>query len=329
MADLSLYYRPLISFTKSLPDLEFLSSDILIFDSKLKPELDSLINRFKHKLEIISGEKTKDVSELSPIISWVNSLSLVKPRFFALGGGSIGDLTGFIASIYKRGCPLISIPTTWLSAIDSAHGGKNALNADGVKNNVGTYYAPEEIHISQAILKQLPPEFEKDAWSELIKIAIIDSESLFNRFCAPNLDIWDVLPDAIEAKYKVVALDPCEKLGRRRVLNLGHTLGHALEAKLGLSHGKSIGYGLRFALNLSQKMGFLENELFVPRIPSLSELIATLKISPNLTQQLEHDKKNEGDFCNFVFVRKPGDVFTHPILISALKHEIFNLIDQS
>ena len=94
-------------------------------------------------------------------------------KLVSFGGGSIGDLSGFVASIYKRGVPLIHIPTTWLSALDSAHGGKNALNFSKVKNLVGTYYFPEQVYIVKEILNQLPEEREREAYGEVLKMAIV------------------------------------------------------------------------------------------------------------------------------------------------------------
>jgi 3-dehydroquinate synthetase len=319
-----------VYFTDSLPEFQPQDHDILIYDANLFEKLHSFILNFRHRLEIQSGETSKDISRLPEIISWINAQSIARPRFFALGGGSIGDLTGFIASIYKRGCPFVIMPTTWLSAMDSSHGGKNALNANGIKNSVGTFYNPEAIYISRAILEQLPPNFELDAWSELIKIGLIDSDELFLKFCNPDTPLWDLLPKAIDAKYKIVSQDPYEKKGIRRLLNLGHTLGHALESVLGFSHGKSVGYGLQFALHLSKKFGYLQSDLKIPKIPSFNELSQVLKASPpDILKNLKQDKKNEGSYCHFIFIRKPGDVFSSPILVTDLQKEILAIRNSS
>lgn len=323
MAEPMRRHPPVIKFVTSLPVIATQPHDILIYDKILVNGLKDFIGQFPNQIGLPSGEATKDLQKLVPILDQVVGFNTVtRPRFFALGGGSIGDLVGFIASIYKRGSDYISIPTTWLSAIDSAHGGKTALNVGGIKNVIGSFYEPDTIFIVQDILEQLPPELKVDAWSELIKIGLIDSEKLYLELCSHTDSIWSVLPQAIEAKYQTVRLDPFETNGIRRKLNLGHTLGHALESGLGLSHGKSVGFGIRFALYLSQKYNYLEQAIEVPGIPSLDQLIELLKHAPDLRPYLEQDKKNEGHQCHFVFIRKPGDVFTEAILIPQLLDEL-------
>jgi 3-dehydroquinate synthase len=361
-------------FSETLPSLEIQEQDLLFFDKYMEILVPDFVRQFPYRFPLTSGEETKTLKFLEQSLEWITSLShITKPRFIALGGGSIGDCVGFVSSVYKRGCPFIQIPSTWLAALDAAHGGKNALNFKKIKNLLGSFHQAESIYISRALLEaskksskesskekcpsldsslsfslksslesssrpyrdssfiplptlsRLPTlSTEFDARSELVKIALIDSISLFEDVCNPSYSLWDLLPKAIEAKYKIVVQDPLEKTGLRRVLNLGHTLGHALEASLGLSHGVSVGFGLRFSLYLSEKMGILDNPLSVPFIPSLHELRNLLQSYPslNLESFLKADKKNEDLFCHFVLVQGPGKVFTQKILISHLQEEL-------
>jgi len=314
---------PQIFYSNLIPNFEIQSDDILIFDQKLSSFYSDFIAQFPLKFGVSGGEANKEFSVANELIKWtVQNARIARPRFIAFGGGSVGDLVGFVASIYKRGSPYISIPSTWLSAIDSAHGGKTALNVAGVKNVVGTFYPPQSIYLSKIILESLPKEFEFDCWSELIKIGLIDSETLFQELLTDNLETWKILPKAIEAKYRIVKLDPYEQNGQRRVLNLGHTIGHVIEAGTSLSHGKSIGYGLQFALYLSQKYGYLQKPLKIPKLPSLEELKSVLRQISNTRELLNQDKKNVGHDCYFVFVKKPGDVVTAKISLAQLHDEI-------
>jgi 3-dehydroquinate synthetase len=317
-----------IYYSNQLPDLEIQSDDILVFDQNLSTLYSEFIAQFPNKYPIIAGEVCKEFSVANALITWtVQQAKTSRPRFISFGGGSVSDLVGFVASIYKRGSPYICIPTTWLSAIDSAHGGKTALNVAGIKNVIGTFYQPQSIYISKIILQSLPKELEQDSWSELIKIGLIDSELLFQELLADDVEIWEILPKAIEAKYRIVRLDPYEQNGTRRLLNLGHTLGHVIESATGLSHGKSIAYGLQFALYLSQKYGYLKKPLHIPRLPNLEELKALLRNIPNAYELLNQDKKNVGSDCYFVFVQKPGAVVTAKIPIAQIYDEIKQLCE--
>ena len=159
----------------------------------------------------------------------------------------MGDLTGFISSIYKRGVSLIHVPTTWLAALDSAHGGKNALNVSGIKNVVGTYYFSKAVFIVEEILQTLPLKQKHLAFGELLKIALIDGGELYRSLKQnPNWQksLWKVfLKKGIAAKMKIIRKDPFEKKSIRSVLNFGHTVGHILENSVCSSPWTS-GYGV-------------------------------------------------------------------------------------
>lgn len=290
---------------------------LLIYDLHLESTYSSFINLFPNKIGLPAGELTKDLTSLIPLADSINSFKLTQnPHFVAFGGGSICDLTGFIASIWKRGCSLSLIPSTWLSVIDSSHGGKNAVNVRGVKNQVGTFYFPDQIFIVTELLKDQPFERLSEAWSEIVKVALIDSQELFTKILEPNYDPIANIKDIIAAKVKIVEQDPFEQLGIRRVLNLGHTLGHIIEAQLSMNHGLAIGYGLRFSIEWSRYRNYLIQDLEIPGIPSLNELQNIIQNLNDPEMLLRQDKKNDSLGLNFVFIREPGKVFTESVGIS-------------
>jgi 3-dehydroquinate synthase len=247
---------------------------ILIFDQRLMsviPGFQLWTAEYSHRFAVSSGESLKSLetfhSVLTKVHKKVGELANAKWTVLAIGGGSVGDFAGFFASVYKRGLRLVHIPTTWLAAIDSSHGGKTGLNFGGAKNQLGTFYPSEKTYLVRSILLGLAPAQARDAIGELVKIAVIDggpwAKSLrlgqnarrSNKFVSY---LWRVLPQAIEAKMKIVRRDPRETKGARMILNLGHTFGHVIESLTGKSHGESVWLGFLFALEFSIAEGYLK-----------------------------------------------------------------------
>ena len=361
-----------------------------------------------------SGEKTKSLEQLPQHIQKINSLIFDFDKkatlFIGIGGGSVIDLTGFLASIYKRGLPVVFIPSTWLSALDSAHGGKNAVNFKNVKNLLGTYHFPKAVFIVEELLKQNPNELKQQAYGELLKIAFIkggifyknlyqlgiESHSPSTRqkpprkshsvgshekpriefknstdikrehFIKPKINIQKFIQMAIESKMEIIKKDPFEIKGERKKLNLGHTVGHILEAVKSLPHGLAVLHGLLFSLNWSYHKGFLSKKHFkemknlillnkmdlsfpadfgdshfrgkteqANKSDSFSEKskrrigksnpvgIKGKKISLSLFRHyLRQDKKHKiGLKIDFVFIKKPGQVFVESVLETGLIKE--------
>ena len=179
-----------ITFKNSVESISLINpqrEQVLVFYDE---KLDRFISKWKKNPQILfyelkSGEKTKSLEELSKHITKINSLlpdfDKKKTLFIAVGGGSLLDLVGFLASIYKRGVDFISLPSTWLSAIDSAHGGKNAINFRGVKNLLGTYHFPQAIFIVKELLKTNSKNLEESAYGELLKISLIEGGSFYKK----------------------------------------------------------------------------------------------------------------------------------------------------
>ena len=261
-----------LHFCKQLPPASRLGRDaLLLCDRKLctsLPQFKKWTNGFPAVYSVAAGEKLKNIdrfpAHIKAIFRQIKHLNPKKLIIVVVGGGSLGDFGGFVASILKRGLPLIHIPTTWLAAIDSCHGGKTALNVGKGKNQIGTFYNAKEIFIVKEILMQEPMNRIQEAGAELAKIALIDGRSWIKPLekSGPFTTqlLWDLLPDAIESKMRIVRRDPFEKKGERAVLNLGHTLGHLLELSVGLPHGQAVAQGLFFSLDWSLRRGMLSSQ---------------------------------------------------------------------
>lgn len=217
------------------------------------------IQQFSLKYQVQSGEKLKSIEEFPHHIANITNLLSTQSHknltLVVLGGGTVGDFGGFVASIYKRGIDLIHIPSTWLAAIDSAHGGKNALNVGSVKNQVGTFYPAKAVILVKELFASLSQDPVRSSLGELIKIGIVNSPSLIEFMkdteAKPEDYLWELLPQAIMAKMNIALQDPYEKTGLRQQLNLGHSLGHVLETLCGWPHGWAVAQGLYFSLHWS------------------------------------------------------------------------------
>jgi 3-dehydroquinate synthase len=263
-----------VEFLKKLPSRERLIESLgfkpekflVVYDKRLAKNeaVSKWLKDFVLPYPVAAGESLKDMytfsGHLNKIMKIITPFSNKSLCVIGLGGGSVGDFTGFLASVLKRGVPLIHIPTTLLAAMDSAHGGKTGLNVASVKNQVGTFYPADSVLLVKSLFEGLPKLQLQSAGGELAKMAILEGGKLYERFkesFEPTLEsIWEFLPEAIEAKYKVVDKDPFEKSGERQILNLGHSLGHALESYYGLAHGVAVGQGLIFAIQWSEHQGY-------------------------------------------------------------------------
>lgn len=231
--------------------------------------------------------------------------------FIALGGGVTTDLIGFLASTFCRGVPLVLAPTTLLGMVDAAIGGKTGVNTPFGKNLVGTFYPASKILIDPSVLNTLPPEELTNGTAEIIKYALIYSPTLFEQLKTSTLD--QILQKCIEIKTHVVQEDFEEKKGLRRILNFGHTIGHALEKieNYKISHGEAVAIGMLVESYISMKMGYLSMEAF----QEIDALIRTfpfpLQLSDAVTKEamlsaLSHDKKAAKGSVRFVLLKKIG-----------------------
>lgn len=225
----------------------------------------------------------------------------------AIGGGVITDLAGFVASTYLRGIDLILIPTSLLGMVDAAIGGKTAINTSCGKNLIGSFYPAKQVWIDEAFLETLPHEEKQNGLVEMIKAGLIASRELF------DLDLMQCIKKSIQIKQEIVEKDPFELLGIRRSLNLGHTLGHAIEVCSGytISHGKAVSIGIAASCLIAEKMGIFKERAAVEKILRLYDLPLACNLSPEkLMATLQFDKKRAGGNVRFVLLESIGKV--HP-----------------
>ncbi|HYN22739.1 MAG TPA: 3-dehydroquinate synthase family protein, partial [Thermoanaerobaculia bacterium] len=213
-------------------------------------------------LEVEEGEAAKNVSSAERL--WNAMLEAGgkrDSRILAFGGGSVGDLAGFAAGCFLRGISFAQIPTTLLAQVDAGIGGKTAVDLPGGKNTVGLFHHPAFVICDTSILSTLPKEEVRSGLVEVVKMAALLDTELLERveqrldllLLADPAELGRVVAAAAAAKIAVVERDPAEQ-GDRRLLNFGHTLGHAIESACGYSglrHGEAVGYGILFALRLA------------------------------------------------------------------------------
>ena len=235
--------------------IDFPNQTFLITDSNIPT---TYIEKIKAQAKkafvytIIPGEKSKSLTVYEKIIEELLQQNFTKNDLvIALGGGVVGDLAGFVAATYKRGCRFINIPTSTLAMVDSSIGGKVAINIKGVKNAIGTFYQPEKVFIDLSTLSSLPSRHVNNGLVEALKAGLIGDETLFKLFDAGiyHLHLEDVIIKALQVKKKIIEQDLYDN-HVRQVLNLGHTIGHAIEScYLGkILHGEAVALGLRYVL---------------------------------------------------------------------------------
>lgn len=318
---------------------EFGGEVLLIYDRifEKNPKIAPWLEHFPVRYGVKSGESLKSLQKfpqhMGEILKKTHHFSAKKMTIIALGGGSVGDFGGFTASIYKRGVQLIHIPSTWLAAMDSSHGGKTALNARGAKNQIGTFYPAQAIYLVKPLLLAQPGERNFEALGELIKMALLSGGNLYKKLnqarSLNSENLWKLLPLVVKEKYKIVQKDPQELRGLRQVLNFGHTMGHVFEAYYELPHGVAVLAGLQFALEWSYQQGFMRQPEYLKlmRAPfwkkavqaKLRSVWKNLNMMALLSEEpqkflhyLEQDKKKTStQNLHFVFLKSPG----HPLIV--------------
>lgn len=311
----------------------YFENSLLVYDQVLEEHdfFSRWKNQFSHSLGLEGGEEVKNIERFPELARKVLKAYQGLDSDFqilAVGGGSIGDFCGFMASIFKRGVPLIQIPSTWLSSIDSAHGGKNALNILPYKNQIGTFYAATKVYLIKELLLSQPEILAQQALGELWKIALLDSEGFWKKLeqtqeSKSSLILWENLTQAVEAKWKIILQDPYERNKTRQVLNLGHTFGHVIEAHHKISHGESVSLGLEFALNWSEKKGHLSADIYNRILKTMIQQGYQSRVLPLPEDQflniLSQDKKKAKDSkITFIFLEN----FAKPLRVDLKPEEI-------
>jgi len=261
-------------------------------------------------LTIPSGEKAKSKNTQENLENELFKRGCDRDTILiALGGGVTTDLVGFVASIYLRGVSLILIPTTLLAMVDAAIGGKTAINTDFGKNLIGTNYLPKAIIADLKTLATLPEKEWLNGVAEILKMGLVFDASIWE-LAKKNSKSQELILKAIQAKMDVVEQDPTEQ-GLRRILNFGHTIGHALEkiAHYEMSHGEAVAIGCLAESHLSMHLGYLPEKEF-EQIQSSYNLFS-LKLPKNYTRQnlfmaMSHDKKKAQGHIRFVLIDQIG-----------------------
>jgi 3-dehydroquinate synthase len=273
-----------------------------------------------------AGEASKNFRTTLQLVDKLMTLGADRhSALIALGGGVTGDMAGFIASIYMRGVPFFQIPTTLIAQVDSSIGGKTGIDLPAGKNLLGTFYQPQAVFIDLTFLQTLTEREFNNGISEIIKYGLIEDPQILTVLeeetaAIKNRDLKileRLIGKSCRIKKRIVEMDEKEG-GLRRILNFGHTLGHAIEAESGyaLSHGEAVGVGMVYAAFLSERMNFLSKKER-ERIESLVQaydlpfrIPKDLKTKAILSR-LTKDKKKEGTVLPFVLIKKIGLPFIH------------------
>ena len=273
-------------------------------------------------LQLRDGERYKRLAAVEALAEKLSRLGADRDTVLvAFGGGIVGDVTGLLASLYMRGVPVVQIPTTVLAQVDASVGGKTGVNLRTGKNLVGTFHQPLAVLIDPSVLATLPEREFRAGLYEVLKCGIIGNEELFARLekntaitlrrDAVQLE-W-VITQSVKLKAEVVSADEKEN-GLRRVLNLGHTIGHALEAATGYRHflhGEAVAWGMIAATQIAASLNKIDKET-LDRITSVVLALGPLpkvKVSSrDILQLLQTDKKTRSGVVHFVLPSQIGKV---------------------
>jgi len=324
----------LLSITNDLKKLKDINSFAIITDSKVKKlyggKLLWNLKRAGLKAEIFSfreGEKSKNFNTVEQLANEMVGKNFDRDScVIALGGGVVGDIAGFVASIYMRGIPVIQIPTTLLAMIDSGIGGKTGVNLKSGKNLIGSFHQPLSVFIDPYFLKTLPIKHIRNGLAEAIKYGVIKSKPLFN-FIDKNLEkilkldqkiLKRIIESCVKIKTEIVEKDEKEK-GVRQILNYGHTFGHAVEKQSNytLLHGFSISLGIVLANRLAVEKNILKQQDSdcIKNLLKKAGLPVYTMHKPTL-KNIQNDKKKHGDSVNLILPTKIGEVKIHKVKIA-------------
>ena len=278
------------------------------------PMLDIGIDKI---IEVNSGEKNKNLETCQHIWSELTEAGFSrKSLLINLGGGVIGDMGGFTAATYKRGLSFINVPTTLLSQVDASIGGKLGIDFGGLKNHIGVFQDPDAVLVFPEFLRTLSERELRSGFAEIIKHALIKSPEQWEYIQSrpfQDMDWLELIPRSIGVKYEVVEKDPREH-GLRKILNYGHTIGHAIEtyylnSSTPLLHGEAIAMGMIVENRIACKKGLLEYEIadrIENFIRNMYEPLLSLPEYESLEKYLKQDKKNDASGIRFSLLENEG-----------------------
>lgn len=294
---------------------------------------------------IPDGERAKTLTTVTRLLDRMVALNLTRQStLIALGGGVVGDVSGFVASIYMRGIPVVQVPTTLLAQVDSSIGGKTGVNHRAGKNLIGTFHQPRLVLSDPLVLMKLPEREYASGLFESLKYGVIRDVELFEEFERNTPGLLKRDPEAIErlvarcARIKAEVVMADEKEGNlRRILNFGHTIGHALEAAARyqrIKHGEAVGYGMVAASRIAARLGKLD-ESERRRIESATNGIGRLPLldgvkGRSVLNALQHDKKILNGAVHFVLPRAIGKVeITPDVPFEIVRDVVKGMLDEA
>jgi 3-dehydroquinate synthase len=318
----------------------------VITDSHVAPLYADVVTRSLERggfkplvIAVAAGEESKSMATAESICDRMIAEGLDRGAFVvALGGGVVGDLAGFVASIYYRGIPYVQIPTTVVAQVDSAIGGKTGVNAREGKNLIGSFHQPIQVITDPAVLASLPEREFNEGIAEIIKHAVIrDAPMLHDLSGAIVSDLPALIARNQQIKAQIVSEDEFEKLGLRGLLNFGHTIGHAIENAAGYGcylHGEAVSLGISAALDLSVAKADLPIDQAQKVRAALSAFDLPIQLSEKVSSEdlmnaLRKDKKFEEGSIRFVLTRKLGSAFVSKEITEADVRQVIRNLKQA
>jgi 3-dehydroquinate synthase len=290
---------------------------------------------------IDDGEENKSYRKAENAFNWMLKKGFSrKSAIVGIGGGVVGDFSGFVAALFMRGIPVIHVPTTLLAMVDSSIGGKTAVNISAGKNIIGAFHQPEMVISDMNFLNTLPDNEYKNGLTEALKHALIGEDKLYKLFCNNSASTIKSPDNIMEVVYRsaifksgVVSRDEREG-GLRAILNFGHSIGHAIESLFeykGISHGEAVAIGLKIELEVSRRMGMIsddETKKSFDLIDRYGLIFNKLTLdSGKLLEHIKYDKKNVGGEIRCVLLKGIGKpVYNHPVSGSLIKEILDDFI---
>ncbi len=280
-----------------------------LYENKVKQALSDFDLSFT---VIPAGETSKVYDTYLTVISHLIEQGLKREHMIiALGGGVVGDLTGFVAATIYRGVPYIQIPTSLLAMADASIGSKTAIDLPEGKNLVGAFYAPKAVLIDMQFLETLPPAEYRNGMAEVIKAGLIGHPGLYAQVRRPITLTATLLKDAIEVKKAVVDIDPFDKK-ERMFLNFGHTFGHAIERHFNYNiykHGEAVSYGMMMAIDIGIDLGVTPHTLYDEvkgTLLSWQLIKEPLLDKKRFVKEITTDKKHTAQGFHFILLEAIG-----------------------
>lgn len=328
-------YRVLLIESQNalLQEIQQVKQSIIIVDKQIAlyyPDFVAELREIKPVLCIDATEETKTWSGVNEVLLFLQQQQAVKKTtVMAIGGGIVQDIASFAAHIYHRGLPFVFIPTTLLAMCDSCIGGKCGLNYAGYKNQLGAFHSPEKVLIWTGFLNSLPMDAIYSGYGEIFKLMLIGGSEHYSHFLRTisqegfkNSQIAQFIYYSLEIKKKFIEEDEFD-LGVRRILNYGHTFGHAIElaTQYSVPHGIAVAKGVDIANFIAARLGFLDNALydeihyFINR--HFNPLILSKLQPEQLIKNAQKDKKIADGKLNMILLEKIGKLRIEPVILDA------------